>query len=544
MAATLVPIGCRAKWGSGSMIAKLLIIGLLFGSFITTEIMPAQAITAEEMLDDPVLESRARELSKGLRCLVCQNQSIDDSDADLARDLRLEVRAQLLTGASDAAVIENLRSKYGDYLLLNPPISPGTYILWIAPFAIILLGAGLIYSIRRTAPSNAPAPVTKTPSGTTEVSPARASIGTKLTFASLVLAASLGLYLMLGRADLGDQPLAKRQAEIAAAKQAEQIQSDNVNSALAIARQTVIDQPERLVNWLQLALAAAEAGDSQTEIGALRQALKITNGDNAVKSMLAEALSRAADGQITIPARALIKEVLSDDATEPRALYLDGLAAYQDEDYSRAIAVWQHLQAISAPDAPWVLLLDENIADAANAGGLPIPEPKEIAADLPTSNLAASDVEAASGMSAEERNAMINSMVSGLAERLADEPDDIDGWQRLARAYEVLGREGDAVAALIGAANAAPQDPDQQLAALEKMISSGQENAFGDAARQMIKRIENRAPNRLELFYLRGHFAKLAGNKALAEAEWQALIDQLPTGSPFTAQLLEAIAAL
>ena len=87
---------------------------------------PAKAITAEEMLDDPKLESRARNLSKQLRCLVCQNQSIDDSDAELARDLRREVRGQLLEGASDTEIIQTLRGKYGDYLLLNPPISTGT----------------------------------------------------------------------------------------------------------------------------------------------------------------------------------------------------------------------------------------------------------------------------------------------------------------------------------------------------------------------------------------------------------------------------------
>ena len=77
----------------------------------------AGAIIAEEMLADPALESRARNLSKQLRCLVCQNQSIDDSDADLARDLRIEVRKQLTTGASDAEILERLRLTYGDYVL-------------------------------------------------------------------------------------------------------------------------------------------------------------------------------------------------------------------------------------------------------------------------------------------------------------------------------------------------------------------------------------------------------------------------------------------
>ena len=93
----------------------------------------APAVTPEEMLADPALEERARTLSKQLRCLVCQNQSIDDSDAELARDLRVEVRRQLSSGSSDAEILENLRETYGDYVLLNPPVSPGTYVLCARP---------------------------------------------------------------------------------------------------------------------------------------------------------------------------------------------------------------------------------------------------------------------------------------------------------------------------------------------------------------------------------------------------------------------------
>ena len=115
-------------------------IGLLFISATTT---PARAITAEEMLANPVLEERARNLSKQLRCLVCQNQSIDDSDADLARDLRREVRSQIATGTSDNVIIDQLRAKYGDYVLLNPPLDQATLFLWLSPLGFILLG-GLI----------------------------------------------------------------------------------------------------------------------------------------------------------------------------------------------------------------------------------------------------------------------------------------------------------------------------------------------------------------------------------------------------------------
>ena len=130
-----------------SLAAGLLVLVTL--ALIATMPGPAAAVTAEEMLADPALESRARNLSKQLRCLVCQNQSIDDSDADLARDLRIEVRKQLTTGASDAEILERLRLTYGDYVLLNPPVSPATYALWAAPVIILLLGGALVLAGRR-----------------------------------------------------------------------------------------------------------------------------------------------------------------------------------------------------------------------------------------------------------------------------------------------------------------------------------------------------------------------------------------------------------
>ena len=121
-------------------------IGVVFISATTT---PAYAITAEEMLANPVLEERARNLSKQLRCLVCQNQSIDDSDADLARDLRREVRSQIAAGTSDDAIIDQLRAKYGDYVLLNPPLDQATLFLWLSPLGFILLGGLIVMMARR-----------------------------------------------------------------------------------------------------------------------------------------------------------------------------------------------------------------------------------------------------------------------------------------------------------------------------------------------------------------------------------------------------------
>ncbi|MCH8197770.1 MAG: cytochrome c-type biogenesis protein CcmH [Proteobacteria bacterium] len=100
----------------------------------------ALAVKPDEMLADAALEARAREISKGLRCLVCQNQSIDDSDAGLARDLRILVRQRLMAGDSDEAIFRFVVDRYGDFVLLKPPMKPVTYILWFGPL-LILLGA-------------------------------------------------------------------------------------------------------------------------------------------------------------------------------------------------------------------------------------------------------------------------------------------------------------------------------------------------------------------------------------------------------------------
>ena len=101
---------------------------------------PAGAVEPSEILADPVLEKRARSISKGIRCVVCQNQSIDDSNADLARDLRVLVRARLVDGDTDTEVVNYLVSRYGDFVLLNPPFKAATLVLWAGPGLLVLIG--------------------------------------------------------------------------------------------------------------------------------------------------------------------------------------------------------------------------------------------------------------------------------------------------------------------------------------------------------------------------------------------------------------------
>jgi cytochrome c-type biogenesis protein CcmH len=122
---------------------------------------PVFAVQPDEMLKDPALEARARALSQQLRCMVCQNQSIDDSDAPLARDLRLLVRERLTAGDSDRQVIDFLVSRYGEFVLLKPPFEWHTVLLWALPPGVLVIGGvALVVMARRRKVVAADAPLT------------------------------------------------------------------------------------------------------------------------------------------------------------------------------------------------------------------------------------------------------------------------------------------------------------------------------------------------------------------------------------------------
>jgi cytochrome c-type biogenesis protein CcmH len=101
------------------------------------------ALRPDELLEDPELEARARALGRELRCVVCQNQSIDDSNAELAQDFRRIVRERVLAGETDDEILRFMVDRYGEFVLLKPPVTAGTIILWGGPFAVLLLGAGI-----------------------------------------------------------------------------------------------------------------------------------------------------------------------------------------------------------------------------------------------------------------------------------------------------------------------------------------------------------------------------------------------------------------
>ncbi len=135
---------------------------LLAALILWTWAVPALAVDPDERLADPALEARARALSQQLRCLVCQNQSIDDSNADLAHDLRVLVRERLKAGDSDAQVLAYLRARYGDFVLLKPPLERATWLLWFGPPAMILIGVGALVLSSKRRRTGEPAPLDPT----------------------------------------------------------------------------------------------------------------------------------------------------------------------------------------------------------------------------------------------------------------------------------------------------------------------------------------------------------------------------------------------
>jgi len=116
----------------------------------------AHAVEPREMMADPALEARAREVSKALRCVVCQNETIDDSNAELARDMRILVRKRIAAGDSNEDVLRFMVARYGDFVLLKPRFTAATLLLWLGPVIILLFGGVAILRVMRRAPARAP----------------------------------------------------------------------------------------------------------------------------------------------------------------------------------------------------------------------------------------------------------------------------------------------------------------------------------------------------------------------------------------------------
>lgn len=164
----------RPGKAGGLLAAAVLLLTLAAG--------PVRAVQPDEILPDGALEHRARDISAGLRCLVCQNQSIDDSDAPLARDLRLLVRERLKAGDSDEGVRDFVVARYGEFVLLKPVLSQRTLLLWLTPALVLGAGAlGLGLALRRRSGQPTTPPLTRDEAAALDAVLGQEATGVKLT---------------------------------------------------------------------------------------------------------------------------------------------------------------------------------------------------------------------------------------------------------------------------------------------------------------------------------------------------------------------------
>ena len=346
------------------LITLVLLISAIAVHF-TPHQQQAMAITAEEKLDDPAMEARARNIGRELRCLVCQNQSIDDSDAELAVDLRKLVRERLVIGDSDDEIIAFVRERYGDFVLFKPPVSSSTWLLWGAPIIALGFGVLIIITARRKIQPDVTDISISNKTETSDVANAKSSdrfYPMKLIMGAGTIALVLGVYAILGRPDLPDQPLAARQTDIAAERaNLKQIRAATI-TAFQKAQEATQTNPDDIRSWLDLADKASLLNDFETELFALGMALKMAPDSTPLMAMQAEAMVRAAEGQVTIPVRERLATILERDPTQARALFLSGLAAYQDGRKDLALRVWQQLLESLPEDAPALPMLKAQIA--------------------------------------------------------------------------------------------------------------------------------------------------------------------------------------
>ena len=349
------------------------------------------------------------------------------------------------------------------------------------------------------------------------------------------VAGAAALYwFVLGTPSMPAQPLSARTAELNQTSALAKSQLEEKQQAFATAREKTLAQPENIGGWLELALASAELGRAGEELDALRSALSLSGGDISIKSMLAEALTRSADNQVIPEARQLVTEVLQDNPEEPRALFLSWPCSYGRWRLSGGLDQMGRSGGNIPARGAWLEMVRTNMRDAAKKAGI---------AEESLPALSAEVIAQAAEMSEEERRQMIEGMVDALRQRLQDAPDDLTGWQRLARAYDVLDRPEAALEALVMASTLAPEDISAQLAVLERLMRAGQNTDLPAPlmaqAKSVLARAQNINAENPEVLFFAGHFARLDGNIETAKTQWKRLLDKIPPESE-TARLLQA----
>jgi len=407
-------------------------------------------------------------------------------------------------------------------------------------------------------------------------------IATLAAVIAVVPMGALALYLIIGSPMLPGQPHAHRIAQ-AEQESLASLPADLRNN-IEMLQAVVEKRPDEVQAWLELGRAYRQAEQHAHAVDALGKALDL--GLEGVRrastlSELAESQLLSEQGLMSEQIRAVFLEALNVDRNEPRARFYMGMAAWEAGEPERALAIWRDLSADSPADAPWMGMLRQSMAMVAQQNGLmpatikpAHPLDLEAGAEVeridppaaPPPGEDTSEGDGASGMTpgqqtraeadanrvpgqafSDEERAMIDGMVSGLAARLKENPEDVQGWIRLAQSYGVLGQWDDATAATARAVEQAPDDPAVLEAHAEALMAAAQ--AVGDpeppneifSLFDTILAADSENPKAL---YFVGLGAARDGNVGRARALWQKLLDLIPPDQPARAAIQRELEAL
>ena len=379
----------------------------------------------------------------------------------------------------------------------------------------------------------------------------------KITFPVFVLILSVAIYLGLGRPDLNDQPLAER-SEIRAT--AEKELEDKQKAALKAfnqAKARVEKNPESLSAQFMLAATASQIGSIEDEVNALEKSLSLSGGDARIKSQLAEALTRQADGQVTKAASNLISQALQTNPEDIRALYLRGLESFQKGEMGDAILAWQSTATLILPDSPLADTLRSDIAKAATSNGVDIPKIKF--ASLPKSNISDSggnnaliDVNPTlfeeqrsqfSNLSEIEQAQFIQQMVQRLSDRLEQQPENFYGWLQLANAHLSMQDVASASNALNSAANAVTSD-EHRIALIEAALLSHTSLSLTQLVENQLALLPDSLRQSNSIKFLEGEYWRQIGDNNTAIKLWSDILNEIPAEGQQAQTLQQLIAEL
>ncbi len=355
-----------------------------------------------------------------------------------------------------------------------------------------------------------------------------AHAGLAVTLALVVPLAAFGLYGWQGAPGLAGKPAAERKPPTAAAAPAAPRDDDMAGLVDRLAEK-LRRNPDDARGWVLLARAHAALERPGEAARAYARAAALLPDDAGVRARYGEVLMAASQGRINAAARLAFVEALRRNAREPRARFYMGLAALQEGDRAGALARWRALAADSRPDDEWMPMLRTRIAGLAGEEAAPSPPPER--------GPSREDVAAARQMSAQDRMTMIRGMVAGLAERLAEEPEDAEGWARLARSYRVLGEKDKAREALAQLARLRPDDVGALTAYAQSMVQAADGGALPRSLGAVIDRVLALDPDNRSALWIAGLVAEQAGSAATARRHWRRLRARLPEGSSERADL-------